>query len=238
MELYEGGRYAELNPDWHEADAPEKAEALAGALRSLALKPRRVVDVGCGTGEVLRRMKRCFDREGLLPETEWEGWDVAAEAIARAAEKAEPRLRFVHGDYLSDGQPADLVLCVDTFEHVADDVAFLSRLRSRGRWFLFRIPLDLSVLDVLRPHRMLEARRRFGHRHAYTRELAFSVLREAGYEVLTWRHHRVPPELGGMRSRVVDLGRRLLVGLAEDAAVHLVGGYSLIALAVEARKRS
>ena len=41
VDPYRSGRYAVDNPDWHEADAPHKAEALARFLRFAGLQPVR-----------------------------------------------------------------------------------------------------------------------------------------------------------------------------------------------------
>lgn len=228
-ERYANGWYALDNPDWHEPDAPHKARAVAGLVRALGWRPRLVVDVGCGTGAVLAALRG--ELADASPGARWEGWDVAPEAIARASRREDPRLRFVLGDYTVDGPRADLALCLDTFEHTPDDVGFVAALAARADRLVLRIPLDLSVLDVLRPARALEARRRFGHRHAYTRELAFAVLDEAGLEVLAWRHHRVPPDTPTPRARLVDAVRRGLFAVAEAPTVRLLGGWSLLVAA-------
>lgn len=240
MRLYTTGRYGDLNPGWHEEDAPDKASAVASMLRALGLRPRSIVDVGCGTGAILSAIKESFDEAGLLGGCRYEGWDPAPRAIAAAEARAADRLRFVCGDVLSvrpefEGAGADVLLCLDTFEHVGDDVAFLEALRARADWFVFRIPLDLSALDVMRPRRLLEARHRYGHRHAYTRALALARLAEAGFETVGWRYHRIPPKGLGTWGRAVDLARRVGFAMSEDVAVDLVGGWSLIAAARPSR---
>jgi SAM-dependent methyltransferase len=223
------GSYADQNPDWHEADAAHKAQALAAAIRFAGLSPRSVVDVGCGTGRVLALLKREFDRE--LPDTEWEGWDIAPEAIARARKREGRRLTYVAGEFLDSERQVDLLLGIDVIEHVEDDLGFLEGLRSRADWFLFRIPLDLSALDVVRPGRLLAARKVWGHRHFYTRDMALDLLQVAGYRVETLRYDRVPPPRDTPRRRVVDLARRTLFAAAPDRAVRWVGGFSLIVCA-------
>ena len=63
MDPYTSGRYAEANPDWHEADAEHKARVLGDLIGYLGLEPRSVVDVGCGTGAVLRHLKAQLDEK-------------------------------------------------------------------------------------------------------------------------------------------------------------------------------
>ena len=223
--MYADGRYRELNPTWHEEDAREKAAAIAEMIRFGGLFPRTVADVGCGTGQVLRELKRLLD-EGGQTDIIYEGWDVAGGAIAQARAREGGRLSYTAGDFLSSERRVDLVLCVDTFEHVGDDVAFLSGLRERADDFVFRIPLDLSALDVLRPKRILAARRQWGHRHLYSRAVALEVLREAGFQVRSERYHRVGGPYGGL-----DPLRRTLFRASPHRAVRLLGGYSLLVLA-------
>lgn len=226
MDPYTSGRYAADNPDWHEADAEHKARVLGDMIRYLGLEPRSVADVGCGAGGVLRHLKARFDDR--LTDTAWEGWDIAPLPISRAKEHEGERLLYVADDFLASERRVDLLLAVDVIEHVPDDLGFLLALRPRADWFLFRIPLDLSALDVLRPHRLLDARRRYGHRHCYTREMALELLASAGFRVESCRYDRVPPPTPTPRHRAVDLGRRALFSLWPHGTVRLLGGWSLV----------
>jgi len=225
MSIYADGRYGERNPGWHEEDAPHKATAIADLLRFGGLEPEQIVDVGCGTGQVLLGLKEILDRRDLAS-ISYEGWDIAPDAIKRAREREGLRIKFVADDFLASERVVDLILCIDTFEHVADDVRFLESLAPRADWFVFRIPLDLSALDILRPKRMIAARRNWGHRHAYTRSLALEVLRESGYQVQTERYHRIPAPFGAF-----DPLRRGLFRVDSHLAVRLFGGFSLLVLA-------
>ena len=227
--MYTDGQYGERNPSWHEEDAEQKAWVIAEMLGSSSVNPRTIVDVGCGTGGVLLHLKRTLDAQGLT-EVCYDGWDVASEPIRRARDRQGPSVRFHEGDFLASEGHADVLLCLDTVEHVADDVGFLRGLSSRADTFVFRLPLDLSALDVLRPHRMLAARKNWGHRHPYSRVLALSVLEEAGYEVGAECFHRVGGPLGGL-----DGIRRAAFKVAPHATVRLMGGYSLVVLATPRR---
>jgi len=91
--------------------------------------------------------------------------------------------------------------------------------------YLFRIPLDDSVLDRLRG-RTAAFRERYGHVHAYSRRAALRRLSRAGFVVQAERYHRI--EAGGAVARWV---RRLAGRIAPHAAARLLGGWSLLVLA-------
>ena len=158
------------------------------------------------------------------------GYDIAEAALARALDT--DRLFFRVGDVLETTERADVVICLDVFEHVPDDLGFLQQLRAHGDRFVFRIPLDLSAMDVLRPDRMLAARRRYGHLHAYSHDTALALLAEAGFEVVADRYHRIKPAGRSLRQRGVDLARRGLFKLHPRRTVAWVGGWSLMVAAI------
>jgi SAM-dependent methyltransferase len=232
---YQSGAYGQANPDWHEADAPHKAAVLADVVRDLGWTPGTVADVGCGVGVVLSEVVRHLADE--RPDTIWEGWDPAPEAIERARRHERERLQFECGDFVRSDRHVDLALCVDVVEHVADDRGFLDALRERADRVVFRIPLDLSALDVVRPHRLLEARRTLHHVHAYTKAVALEVLEAAGFEVVHTRFDRIPPPRDTLRRQLVDAVRRGAFSVAPDATVALLGGWSLVVAAQSTSKR-
>lgn len=226
---YRSGAYAHDNPDWHDADAPAKADGLAPWLARVPRPPGLVLDVGCGTGRVLAELKHRFDDRWST--TQWEGWDVAGEAIRRARAHRGERLRFVCGDVLKADVTADLCLMLDVMEHLPDDEGFLAQVARLAPWHVLRIPLDLSALDVVRPARLLEARERYGHRHLYTRDIALDRVRRAGLTVVGTAYHAVPVVPGSWRGRWLAPVRRGLSALAPDLAARALGGTSLVVLA-------
>ena len=229
VDRYTSGAYAQDNPGWHAEDAAHKAAALVDLIRYAGLHPRTVADVGCGTGDVLRLIRDAL--ADSLPDTVWEGWDVAPPAIRAARKREGQRLLYVCEDFLRSERHVDLLLCIDVVEHVPDDVAFVTALGQRADWLLFRIPLDLSALDVVRPARMLAARRSFGHRHLYTREVALQLMEEAGLRVECVRYDRVPPPLDTPRRRAADRLRRTLFAAWPRTTARILGGFSLLVLA-------
>jgi ubiquinone/menaquinone biosynthesis C-methylase UbiE len=144
--------------------------------------PDRVLDVGCGTGLLLR------DLAGRLPgAASLVGIDAAAGMIEQArAGASDPRLRFEHGNAerlpFPDGA-FDLVISTTSFDHWADQRAGLAEchrvLAPRG----FFVLTDLCsnwLLPTLAGSRRDRAR---------TPLRATRLLAAAGFRSVTW--HRL-----------------------------------------------
>ncbi len=96
--------------------APERLEFYdVVAAVAAGLEPRSVVDVGCGTGHLLRAL---LDRREIA---EAAGLDYAAAAIERAR-RLVPEGTFTVGDLhtFDAGRTFDVVLCTEVLEHVED----------------------------------------------------------------------------------------------------------------------
>jgi len=141
--------------------------------------PQRVLDVGCGTGLLLRLLA---DR---LPEAnELVGIDAAAGMIAVAKSAAiDPRLSFSHG--VAENLPYpdasfDLVVSTTSFDHWEDQGAGLGEcarvLAPTGHFVLTDLFSRLLVPTML-----------FGHRdRARTKHRSETLLRAVGFRTMEW----------------------------------------------------
>ena len=74
------------------------------------LRPRRILEVGCGTGRNLVELARCF------PDAQIVGLDLSADMLSKARKKVEtyrPRVSLREGAYnfpISSGNPFDLIV--------------------------------------------------------------------------------------------------------------------------------
>jgi hypothetical protein len=226
--IYESGEYLEHNPDWHAGDSPTKAKWIADILDRNRVRPKHIVEIGTGSGEILVCLKKVF------PDSQIDGYDVSPQAFAIAAPKAADGLSFYHADYFEvDGKTPDLVMAIDVFEHVDDYMGFLRAMKPRAPLKLFHIPLDLSVQGVLRGKPILQARQAIGHLHYFFKDTALAVLADSGYEVVDWNYTHGAETLPNraLRTRIVNGPRRLLRRMNEDLGVRLMGGASMMVLA-------
>lgn len=226
--MYTDGSYHVKNPSWDVEDSAWKAGHIRQLLAKNQLSPRRVADVGCGAGQVLRELV-----ETVPTIEEAVGFDISPQAIELCQRSSTAGLRFECLDFLTESSECfDLLLLVDVIEHVDDPHDFLQQLASRSRWKLLHIPLELSAQSVLRGKPLLEAWHGVGHLHFFTAELALTMIERAGYRVLdhhfTWGGLDLPRR---WRTKFLSYPRRILRHLDEDLASRLFGGSSLMVLA-------
>jgi 2-polyprenyl-3-methyl-5-hydroxy-6-metoxy-1,4-benzoquinol methylase len=163
----------------------------------------RILEVGCGSGNVLRVLKRSAGNRGRV-----EGLEVSVPAAEVA--RARTGLPITTG-YLADltrGEPYDVIAAFDVLEHIRDEADVLGDMRSRlkddGRLILTvpAHPMLWSSFDVASEHM-----------RRYTPETLTRGLQKAGFEVeyLTY--------FMGLLFPVMWLRRRLLRGNPAELAV-------------------
>jgi SAM-dependent methyltransferase len=205
---------------WDAYSAAAEANPAQRYRRRLALSllerdgtPRRLVDVGCGQGDLLRDAARRWPTASLL------GIEPSEVGVAESRKKA-PDARFLAGDLTAEpgGIPEDLhgwathAVCSEVLEHVDEPVALLAAARG--------LMADGCRLVVTVPGgRMSAFDRRIGHRRHYTPELLARTLADAGYEV-EWASGAGFPFFNLYRAVVIARGERL----ADDVASAETGG--------------
>jgi SAM-dependent methyltransferase len=228
--IYESGQYLAENPDWGATDSPWKAREIVKLIQRGGLEPKRVVEIGCGAGLVLKLLSERFG------EAEFSGYDISPQAISIARQHAGPRLHFHQEDALSPSNTEhfDLLLAIDVFEHVPDYLGFLEKCRGKANWKAYHIPLEVNVSAVLR-NTVERDRYLIGHLHYFTAAGALAALRDTGHEIvdhfytasaidLFWKHPTT-------RKAIANAPRWLLSKVDISLAARLLGGFSLMVLA-------
>ena len=90
---------------------------------------------------------------------------------------------------------------------------------------IFHIPLDLSVFSVARRDTLLDARRRVGHLHYFTKETAIETIRYCGYEIIDtdFTARAVELDSSRLRTNLMKLPRALLSKVSPDLAARISG---------------
>ncbi len=227
--IYQDGTYLENNPSWHEEDSPWKAKQIKKIIQRNQLNPATICEVGCGAGEILVQLSK------QLPENiEYFGYEISPQAFELCKKKTKHHLNFVLENLLeAEAQKFDIVMAVDVFEHVEDYFGFLKKLKEKGTYKIFHIPLDLSVQTVLRGAPISKVRQDVGHIHYFTKETALATLQDTGYEVIDYFYTNGAIELPNQtwKSNLLKLPRKVMFSINNDLAVRLLGGYSLLVLA-------
>jgi hypothetical protein len=162
------------------------------------------------------------------------GYDVSPDAIAMCAGKGNKNLHFSTHDIRSDhtNEFFDLLLMLDVFEHVEDYMGLVRDVRTKAKYKLFHIPLDLSVQAVARRNGLLRRRDDHAHLHYFSKETALRTSTDVGYELVDYFYTPRCIELGDrFVQKIARTPRRLCFVLAPDLTVRFLGGYSLMVLA-------
>lgn len=227
-ELYKDGRYLELNPTWHAEDSSWKAKQIFDMIRRNKLQPNSICEVGCGAGEILSQLQLL-----LSGPVSFTGYEISPQAFQLCKARENERLQFRLGDLLlQDDAYSNIVLAIDVFEHIEDYFGFLRRLRNKGRFKIFHIPLDLSAQAVLRGSPILRQRQTVGHLHYFTKETALAALVDTGYEILDhfYTSHCIDLPARSFKNALAKVPRKIAFQLHQDLAVRILGGFSMMVL--------
>lgn len=229
-DFYTKGDYLTRHPDWHTEDASWKAGNILRMIKKNNLNPQSVIEIGCGAGEILKKM------QDQLPATvNFEGYEVSPQAIEMTSSRKNERLNFFLKDIteIKGSRSYDLSLMIDVFEHVHDYYGFLEKARDKAKHIIFHIPLDLSVQSVWRGYPLLRKRKNSGHIHYFTKDTALASLRDSGYEIVDWFYTGSYIDLPTktLKSKIAKIPRQILFAINPDFGVRVLGGYSLMVLA-------
>lgn len=228
-QVYSDGTYHENNPTWHEEDSPWKALQIQKIIERNSLDPSKICEIGCGAGEILNKLSEHYENK-----KEFFGYEISPQAFELCAKKSKHNLTFKLANLLEDDADYfDIVMAIDVFEHVEDYFGFLRKLKTKAKYKIFHIPLDLSVQTVLRSSPIIKHRKSVGHIHYFTKETALETLKDTGYQIVDYFYTNSSVELPnrGWKANLLKIPRKLFFSVNNDFAVRVLGGYSLMVLA-------
>ncbi len=234
--IYTTGEYIQKNHSYHIEDSSFKWNNFLKILKKFNFNFENinsVTEVGCGSGQILVEARE----SGFFKKNcEFEGYDINQDAI-NLAKKNSSNVKFFKEDFIIfSKEKRDLIIAADVFEHVENSYNFLSSLKKKGNFFLFNIPLEISLTSMVRKKNIFEhSFRDVGHLHFYTKRTAILLLETCGFEILVcdYANNRFK-EIKDKKSfkQIFIAIPQFLIGLLNiDLASSIFGGYSLVVLA-------
>lgn len=229
IEMYTFGTYLKNNPTWHVEDSPWKAMRIVEMIKRNNLHPDSICEIGCGAGEILNQLYLQLPEKIIF-----HGYEISPQAFDLCQQRQkEERLQYHLGNILQEEITFfDIILAIDVIEHVEDCFDFLRKLRQKGQYKIFHIPLDISVQSVFRGSPIAFLRNKDGHIHYFTKEAALATLRDTGYEIIDYFYTDGVVDLPA-KSFMSLLAKQLLkimYKLNKDMTVRIFGGSSLMVL--------
>jgi SAM-dependent methyltransferase len=217
--------YLKNNPNWHVEDSPWKARQIMKMLKRNPLPIKSIAEIGCGAGEILNQLHL-----NLPQDTTFHGYDISPDAIRLAKSREKDRLIFKNENLLDTNVKFDLLLMI--FEHVDNYLGFLKASLPKSTYTIFHIPLDLSVLGVLRDT-LTTYRKSVGHLHYFSQATALATLADSGYEVIDYFYTAESLDLPRktLKSKLAYIPRAVSFAISQNVTAKLFGGFSLLVLA-------
>jgi SAM-dependent methyltransferase len=163
---------------WRELGARTKADHAVALCRRAGVRPRTLIEIGCGDGALLEAL----DARRLAPVLD--GVELSETAIELARARTIPgarRLEAYDGARVpADDGAYDLAVLSHVLEHVPEPVPLLAEAARVAPWVLVEVPLEANR-SAARPAKRAEAAR-IGHLHALSRRSVAHWLAAAGLE--------------------------------------------------------
>ena len=237
--IYTSGKYTENNPTYHLEDSEFKWKNFKKLLLKSNLNYKsfeNVAEIGCGVGQILSIAKK----SNFFNTSSFYGYDENPDAIQRA-KQLDNTISFSNEDILKKDfeKKFDLIIAADVIEHIEDSFNFLKLLRNKSKYFLFNIPLEMSLLSLLRQNKLFNnSYKSVGHLHFFSKKSALIALEHNGYKVLnlSYSKNRIKHFTKNSMSfkRMLAVAPQYLIDLiSEDLSCILLGDYSLVVLATK-----
>jgi len=236
IDRYLSGDYIKKNHSYHIEDSQFKWKNFLRILQLSHFNFRNInsiIDIGCGSGQILIEANKSnfFNSESVL-----KGYDINPDAID-LAKKNSVKVSFFNQDFINlEDQKGDLIIAADVFEHVQDKYNFLTKLKDKGNFFLFNIPLEISLFSMIRKKNIFKySFDNVGHLHFYTKRTALLTLENSGFKILNFNlvNNRFEEFRNNKKilSMLIIIPQYIIEKLSINLACSIFGGYSLVVLA-------
>jgi len=226
--MYTDGDYLKNNPTWDVEDAPWKADLIFRMIQKHHIEPKTICEIGCGCGEILRQLQL------KMPDSiKFTGYEISPQAYELCRKRSNARLCFKLKNYCDEpDNSCDLLLLIDLIEHLEEYFRFLRDVKGKSQYKILHIPLEMFVFAVLHQSFLLGQKKKVGHLHFFSKDLALQILKDLDYSVIdyTYTAGYSLPRNYGLRDWLLKIPRQFLFPVFPDFTVRIFGGYSLLVL--------
>jgi len=187
-DIYSSGEYAQNNPSWHKEDAKWKAEKinqlLSNDFLSQFTKGIDIIDIGCGTGEVLKLVSGHLKKKNISVNPI--GYDLSADIIQKAMENfplgSFKCAGFEKGSYFKKQGLSSIAMLIDILEHMQDPAVLLKNIKESFDYALCHLPLEDNFEVNIRGKKD-QFTKVVGHVHFYNKKTALKLFKDCGFKV-------------------------------------------------------
>jgi SAM-dependent methyltransferase len=182
---------AERYGRWRALSADTKADHVVELCRRVGVRPRTLVEIGCGQGALLAALAA----RGLAPRLD--GFDLSEPAVAIARSHGIPGVtaQAFDGAHVPAGDRAyELAVISHVLEHVPDPAALLAETARIASWVLVEVPLEANRSAARAGKRAQAAR--IGHVQFFDRRAVRALCQTDGLRIhaeladpLSYEHH-------------------------------------------------
>ncbi len=225
--IYTDGSYLKTAPSWHTEDSPWKAQQIKKILVKNKINPKTICEVGCGAGEILNQLYQTYSSE-----ISYFGFEISPQAYELCKKRENDKIHYYLDDFCTaEGKFFDAILFIDVIEHVEALFDFLRKVKDKGNYKIFHIPLDIFALNVMRGTNLSEGVTHPGHVHFFTKDVALEILQAEGYEILDYMYTPAFERRGKTPlSKIMYVPRKIVYNLDSDFGIRVFGGASLLVL--------
>jgi SAM-dependent methyltransferase len=189
---------------WRALGARSKGAHVAALCERAGVRPRSLVEIGCGDGSLLGELSA----RGVAPALE--GFELSAPAAELARARDIPgagRIEAYDGARVPAADGAyDLAVLSHVLEHVREPASLLAEAARVATWVVAEVPLEANR-SAARPAKRAEAAR-IGHLQAFARDDVRALIAGAGLRLaaeltdpLPFAHHAFFADGGAARAR-------------------------------------
>ena len=173
--------------EWLRRTASNKADSVECLLNRNGIKPKRILELGCGTGAVLSELKQRKVADQYF------GVDYSKEAIQYLSQR-DPEVRCAVADITHTSRPFDDIDCFDVvvlshvIEHLEDPVPFLRAIqRIKFGYLVAEVPLEDLWLGRMKSHLKDRRDNPAGHVQFFHPSSFRSLLQKADFDIVSER---------------------------------------------------